>query len=233
MKIGIAKAITLSANKKIGKAATTYASQASCPSDCVFMNAGCYAERGYVGIMLRNLNKEAVRVEATVLDVAEAEADALDTMDVIAGLPLRLHTVGDCATNEAARTVAAAAKRYVARGGGIPWTYSHAWRVVDRESWGIVSVLASCETLIDVAHAKARNYATALVVDEFEGKRRYTNGDVEIIPCPAQTKEGVTCSDCRLCFNDDRLIESGFTIGFAIHGDHVTKKRARVALSNG
>jgi len=229
--VSLVKAVASSANRKIGKAATTYAAQASCPTDCVFFNAGCYAERGFVGFHLRNLNKHAVEVSATTLDVAEAEAAAIDGMKVVKGMPLRLHTVGDCATDEAAETVSAAAGRYTARGGGKAWTYTHAWRVVARKSWGKVSVLASCESEEDVAEAKKRGYATAMVVPEFEDRKRYTKGETEIIPCPAQTKHGTACSDCKLCFDDERLQKEGFTIGFAVHGDTVTKKRALKVLN--
>jgi hypothetical protein len=86
----------------------------------------------------------------------------------VPGRPLRLHTVGDCRTDEAARIVAAAAERYMDAGGGPVWTYTHAWRLVDRASWGRVSVLASCETPEQVELARARGYATAIVVDEFD-----------------------------------------------------------------
>lgn len=228
----LVRAVARSKNRKLGEASTTYAPQASCPKDCVFMNAGCYAERGYVGILLRNINKEAVRVSATTRDVADAEAAAIDAMEVLPGRPLRLHTVGDCATNTAAKKVAAAAKRFMARGGGKAWSYTHAWRKVHRSSWGDVSILASCETTADVKEAQERGYATALVVDKFESERRYEHEGVEIIPCPAQTRHK-SCSDCGLCFDDKRLVATGFTIGFEIHGDRVTKNRARLSLNGG
>lgn len=231
VKKGLVAAVTSSGNRKLGKSSTTYAAQASCPTDCVFLNAGCYAERGFVGIHLRNLNNHAVEVSATTQDVAEAEAKAIDEMDVVMGRPLRLHTVGDCATDEAARTVSAAAERYIAKGGGRVWSYTHAWRIVNRESWGAVSILASCETPEDVAAAHKRGYATSIVIEEFEGKRRYETNGIEIIPCPAQTKKGVGCSDCKLCFDDQRLKGEEYTIGFAIHGDLVTKRRAHEALA--
>jgi hypothetical protein len=88
---------------------------------------------------------------------------------------MRLHTVGDCRTDEAAKIVAAAAERYMDAGGGPVWTYTHAWRLVDRASWGRVSVLASCETPEQVELARARGYATAIVVDEFDDRTASTS----------------------------------------------------------
>lgn len=228
----IAKAVARSTNEKIGDCATTYAAQASCPSSCVFKDGGgCYAEYGRMAVGLTNpLNRGAALVEATPLDVAEAEALAIDEMATLRKRPLRLHTVGDCATDEAARIVAAAAERYMDRGGGPVWTYTHAWRDVDRASWGRVSVLASCENVADVAEARARGYAPSIVVEEFADRKRYSDSECELLPCPAQTTENVACSSCRLCMDDQGLLERGYAIAFAVHGSANVVKAAVRAL---
>lgn len=227
----LALAVAASNNSKIGAAATTYAAQTSCPSSCVFFDGGgCYAESGATGVFVTTpLNKAARARPHTPLDVAQAEADAIDGLCVRPGTPLRLHTVGDCASDAAAALVAAAAARYEARGGGPVWTYTHAWRTVRRSSWGAVNVFASCETPLDVAEARARGYATALVVEEFPTDRRYDEDTVQVVPCPSQTR-GRTCTSCRLCFNDTARRDAGVTIGFAVHGDMHARKKARHAL---
>lgn len=170
----LALVVPLSSNEKLGEAVATYASQGSCPSDCVFLDGGgCYAEDGPVGkFVTAPLNRAAG--EADALDVARFEADLIDDLVVVFGRPLRLHVVGDCASDEAAGIVARAAERYMERGGGQAFTYTHAWRVVDRRSWGKVSVLASCETTEDVLCAHERGYATALVVQSFVHETRYS-----------------------------------------------------------
>lgn len=258
MPLAIAK--TVSGNSKIGDAAVTYAAQQSCPSSCRFKDGGgCYAENGRIAASATiPLNRFATEHQATALDVAEAEADAIDRMEVIPGRPMRLHTVGDCPTNECAAIVADASGRYMERGGGQVWTYTHAWREVDRKAWGNVSVLASCETTQDVFEARQRGYATALVVDEFPTHRRYAPGHIgvsaytenddtlrqvteggvklpypaqDVLPCPAQTKHR-TCTDCRLCFDDGMLRRQGYSIGFAIHGTASVVKKARMALED-
>lgn len=231
----VATAKEQSGNAKLGDCATTYAAQVSCPTSCVFFDGGgCYAETGRVGKFVTSpLNDAAARVGASALDVASAEREAIDRLSATDGRPLRLHTVGDCASNEAARIVSAAAARYMERGGGPVWTYTHAWRDVSRESWGAVSVLASCETPMDVELARARGYATALVVEEFQGDRRYLAGtsQVPVLPCPAQTRDR-SCSTCRLCFNDTALRDRGYSIGFELHGIPYAIRQARLALRN-
>lgn len=243
----VATAKVHSDNSKLGDAAATYVAQVSCPSDCVFYaGGGCYAEGGRLGkFVTEPLNDAAARTGATALDAAHAEAAVIDGLVVPAGWPLRLHTVGDCATDEAARVVAAAAARYVARGGGPVWTYTHAWRTVARASWGTVSVLASCETAQDVWDARQRGYATAIVVPEFPGHRRYAPGypgvgaytapgaplAQDVLPCPAQTR-GRTCSTCRLCLDDVALRRRGYSIGFEVHGVPYAQRAARAALAD-
>lgn len=229
---GMAVATARSLNRKVGAAAVTYAAQGSCPTDCAFLGAGCYAEGASAGLLTRKLNENAGG--AGPWEIALAEAEAIDAIDPLyEGQPMRLHTVGDCATEQAARIVAAAAERWTARGGGRVWTYTHAWRVVSREAWGVVSVLASCETPLDVFQARVRDYATALVVDTFDQDGRYPiAGDgtlVELVPCPAQTRD-VPCTDCGLCFYDRRRYDAGVTIGFAVHGDMASTRQARGVL---
>jgi hypothetical protein len=242
--LAIAKPST--GNSKLGEAAATYAAQQSCPSGCVFIDGGgCYAETGRLGKFVTSPLNAAARGAGPV-EVARAEAEAIDSLAVPVGRPLRLHVVGDCPDDECANIVARAAERYVERGGGPVWTYTHAWREVDRKSWGKVSVLASCETPMDVWLAAQRGYATALVVEEFPTHRRharlmpgqqlteFATGDdvkVDVLPCPSQTKDR-SCTDCRLCLDDTKLRQRGYSIGFALHGIPVAKQRARLALSN-
>lgn len=233
MTVGLAIAKTSSGNAKLGDCATTHAAQASCPQSCVFKDGGgCYAESGRQGMFVtRRLNETQALLNASALDVALAEAEAIDAMDVVPGRPMRLHTVGDCSTDECALVVSAAAERYVARGGGTVWTYTHGWRDVDRDSWGSVSVLASCEKSEDIIAATERGYATALVVEEFESDSRYPIGTEEVLPCPSMTRH-VACSDCRLCFDDDGLRSRGYSIAFELHGIPYAIRAARQALRN-
>jgi len=214
-------ATSRSLNRKTGTAAVTYAAQGSCPTSCPFLGAGCYAEGASIGIHTRRLN--AAARNATALEIALAEAEAIDAMEVrLEGQALRLHSVGDCASNLAARIVARACARWQERGGGPVWTYTHAWREVDREAWGIVSVLASCETFAQVAEARERGYAAAIVVEEF---------GAGMVACPAQTRH-TSCTDCRLCFDDAGLRRRRKVIGFRVHGDAASQHQA-VATLNG
>jgi hypothetical protein len=227
----LAIAVERTANRKLGDASTTHASQISCPASCPFYTRGCYAETGMQNFVTRRLNAAEGNAAAT----AATEAAAIGTLS--GTRPLRLHTVGDCATPEAARMVSSAADAYRAIDGQPVWTYTHAWRDVPRDAWGTVSVLASCETEADVQQAQARGYATALVAEHRDGKRAWRTPGFpwyipaqRYIPCPQQTSER-TCSDCRLCFDDTALRARNATIVFSPHGSGA--KRVRAALTQG
>ena len=209
----LAIAVKKTGNTKVGDVAVTHAAQGSCPTSCTFLGSGCYAETGQQKWVTHRLNRSAAT--ATPRQIALAEAEAIRKLN--GKKPLRLHVVGDCPDEESARIVSAAADEYRAKHNQPVWTYTHAWRTVPREAWGNVSVLASCETPADVAQAKKRGYATAIVVAQFQSQKRHQFASVDAIPCVEQTK-GVTCDKCRLCFNDDYLRDSGRTIALEGHG---------------
>lgn len=219
-------AVETSSNGKLGPVSATYASQSSCPSSCPWIGKGCYAETGLVGHQTRRLNRSE---ERNAYRIARAEARAIDTLT--GDRLLRLHVVGDCRTDAAARQLGQAARRYEARGmlprsGRKVWTYTHAWRDVDRASWGeSVSVLASVETPADALEAMGRGYAASIVVGAFEHTTAYPlTEELTLIPCPNQLR-GITCRDCGLCRDDARLRERGLVIAFEAHGQRARSVR--------
>ena len=218
-------AIETTDNRKLGPVSATYASQDSCPGSCPWFGQGCYAEHGPISFTTHRLNRSTVR---GALRIAEAEARAIDTLT--GDRLLRLHIVGDARTDAAAKVLGKAAARYSARGnvprrGRKVWGYTHAWRTVSRDSWGnAVSILASVETVRDARQAMERGYAAAVVVANFERETAYPIDGVTVVPCPEQTR-GITCRDCGLCRDDERLRSAGLVIAFEAHGSGAVNMR--------
>lgn len=227
----IATAVERSGNGKIGNASATSVAQVSCPPKCPRYHAGCYAESGPQGMYVTSkLNKAAANSTATALDAAEAEANAIAKLT--GRRPLRLHVVGDCASNTTAKLVSTAAKEHTQKHNQPAWTYTHGWRETQRKNWQTVSVLASVEHPDEIQQARAKGYATAIVVPAFESTKRYAlaNGE-QVIPCPQQTGKAENCTACKLCFNDQYLHQSKLTIAFEVHG--TGKRKALAAISAG
>jgi hypothetical protein len=226
-------AVEDSGNGKLGLCSATYVAQASC-GKCVFKAHGCYAQYGRVGIITRRLNRAVQEQGLTPLQLARLEAEAIDGLS--GDRPLRLHVVGECRTNAAARLVGLACSHYARRGGwdrrggGVgrrraAWGYTHSWREVARESWGPdVSILASCETFTACHEAMSRGYAAAVVVHEFRVPQAYREGGLTVLPCPHETA-GVKCRECGLCRDADRLLAGGIVIGFQAHSAGAAKVR--------
>jgi hypothetical protein len=215
-----------SSNTKIAgskKVDATYASiKATCPDTCSLKNEGCYAQTSFVGMVNHRMNRRAR--QGSPLEVARAEAKAIDQSynggKVPEGRACRLHVSGDSRTIKGTRSINAAIGRWKARGGGDVWSYTHAWAHVPRHEWSHISVLASIESVADVETVRRQGYAPALVVSEHTTDKAHTllGSSTTFIPCPAQTKEDVSCSTCRLCFRADWLYETNRGITFAAHG---------------
>ena len=236
----MAKFISNSKNVKIAgkfKVAATYAPiRQSCPPTCELKNTGCYAQQSYVGMINRKL--EAGHAGDSPLMVAKSEAAAIDAGFPKGvpqdggrgqGRPLRIHVSGDCRTIGGAKVVAAAARRYTQRGGGPVWSYTHAWRRVPRSAWEGVSTLASVKGIQDILEAREQGYAPAMVVPEHKDDRKYRVGNFHFIPCPAQTRD-LACTDCRLCFDADKLLERKQGIAFAAHGSKTKEIKRRLKV---
>jgi len=213
-------AVERASNKKLSvgkRCSATYVSLKACPP-CPLWEV-CYTKSGPISFTVAPLTDSGVTAPE---DIARQEAAAIRTLT--GTYPLRLHVSGDCKTAFAASIVAEAACEHSAKFGQGVWTYTHAWRVVERAAWEGVSVLASCETLADVEGAHARGYAPALVVTEHEKETAYPLGEgFTGIPCPQQTGRSASCVDCKLCFKADRLHAGKKVILFALHGANKSK----------
>lgn len=209
----------------------------TCPAGCPFKNNGCYAQAGNVRLA-RRLDEAAAGMSAE--QVVRRGADAIDRAfthgvpqdGAHGGRDLRLLESGDVANAAGARALAGAAQRWLERGGGTVWAYTHWWREIPREAFGPIKIAASVETVDDADKAHERGFLPALVVPEFQHAKPYTlegsRNRLKLIPCPFETK-GKTCAECRLCL--DRTPKRA-AIGFAAHGPGLRKVKEQLVAVN-
>ncbi len=231
------KNMKIVANRSRGQVATTYASiEASCPSSCGLRGNGCYGQQGHVGMVNARLSRGVTAPDSlrAALDessairagIASFRGGVVPQDGAKGGRDLRLHTLGDCATIEAAEILGAACREWMEAGGSKPWTYTHAWRDVPRVAWGEhVSVFASVDKAEDAREARALGYAIAYVTDKFQDTRAYHDlaFAYRSIPCPAQTREDIGCADCRLCMDDQGMAARQHAVVFEAHGRQAKK----------
>ncbi len=209
--------------------------ETTCPDTCAFKGGGCYVRSGFTATMSRNLDDvarhysvdEVIREEVRLIDGAFPLPKGVPQDGARGGRDLRLHVGGDIRTRNHARWLGSAADRYRERGGGLVWSFTHAWRDVPRVEWGYaVSVLASVERPEEIESAREHGYAAAIVLNQFPSTKAFTlpGTTARIIPCPAETV-GRTCVECRLCLDAGKLFERNFAIAFEAHGPGVKKVR--------
>ena len=214
--------VETSLNRKTGPVSATYAPRQTCPTDCRFLRAGCYAESYPCRYHFERISRQAEG--KSPLEIARHEAQGITSMS--GRYPLRLHVSGDCADTQSAREIATACAVYHSKHGCPVWAYTHAWRDIPCDAWGPISILASCESIIDAKIAVNNGYCAAIVLSD-PIERRIRIGDLQVIPCLEQAK-GTPCVSCRLCFNADRLRKNGKIIAFFPHGG--AAKLARRAI---
>jgi hypothetical protein len=232
----------------------TYVSiSATCPNSCVFKDNGCFAQNGFIRRITRPLDEQVKEAQITGLEVAKNEASLMDRAfagrwarhhnriprdGARGGRDLRLHVGGDVSGSDAVVVLAAAARRWIKRGGGDVWTYTHRWRDIPVELWGPIRVWASTETVAEALEAKSLGYRASMTLDQgFSITRRHNFADrsakdqVEVIPCPWETRR-VPCNRCRLCLREN--IPGNPVIGFKVHGNEDSGELAesRAAVRN-
>ena len=211
-----AKSIEITKAAKITDLSATYASQSTCDISCKFLDNGCYAEVGPV-----SWHKPDKPRQIPAIEVTENEAEHIRHLS--GTRPLRLHVVGDAYNTECAEILEKACNEYSNRYDMPVFTFTHSWRHIPRESWGDISVLASCETMEEVLQARERGYATAIVRPNPPPAARaikHADGSKEL-PCVHETRD-IPCIKCGLCMNDKQLIAERISIRFHAHGSRKT-----------
>lgn len=208
-------AVEQSQNSKLGNGAmsTTYASIHSCPDVCPFKTTGaCYGHNGPPAATWKRLNT----IDIDIVKIAEEEAKAIDNLS--GKYHLRIHTLGDCQTNETAQIVSSSSEKFMSKHGKKAFTYTHSWRTVDRESWKNVSILASCETPQECIQAMNKGYAASIVVSDFDKHSFYIKDNVRFVPCPKQIGRKDSCLTCKMCMKDKSLLKTKTVVAFKAHG---------------
>lgn len=213
----------------------TYVSiEKTCPNSCPMKkDRTCYASIGFVGIHEKRSTKYSKKLTPYML--AGQEAKKIIKNSNTKSKFLRLHVSGDSITKKGTELIADACELWINKTKGKVWSYTHAWEKVSRSKWGKVSILASVDTIDQANKAFELKYTPAIIVPKFESKKAFylKGSDIKWIPCPAQTHEEISCTDCKLCLNSDKLLSLKCGIAFEAHGVTKEKIKRRLNVING
>ena len=209
--------VSKSSDSKIGKIVASYSPLDTCPDSCVFKSGGCYA---WGLFYLRILGKkiEDGRIKARSLK------DALSSRDK--NCKVVRHRVAGDVVGDVEGTIEEC--HMVEQEGLINIGYTHDWETEATQplkEW----FRASCNTLEEVAKAKAMGWATTLAVHG-ENIPKTTNIDGQRgVLCPARHdvagKKDITCNDCTLCKVTDKT--KNIVVMFEVHGTKKTINEAK------
>lgn len=219
-------------------AATMRAVGATCPNTCQFLPeklggrkgaGGCYAAGGPVHW----------RSKGALPEDTDGGDYLLFTKTLPKGWPVRLHVAGDFFKDSAvdAAYTEMVLRAHRERPDLQAWTYTHDFRAMREAGYGAdvmnaaggLVVNASCDTLFDAHEAAWEGWPVVVTVHSGEKRRRWTEGELDIVMCPNQSMAdgngvgGVACNTCLLCAKP-----RSFAIAFRHHGTGTKKADARV-----
>lgn len=199
---------------KTGPIPVSISEDSTCPDVCPFKNQGCYAKYGNLTIHWRRVSKhlQGKKWGKFLEDVKTIAAGQLWRHNQAGDLPGKGNRINKYKLFQ----LAAAALH--TRG----FTYTHkpltpankrAIQTVNENTTFTINLSGN-----NVAHAdelKAQNVGPVTVVMPMDAPAvSYTPAKNKIIICPAQQREGITCSTCQLCYRKNRSV----IIGFRAHG---------------
>ena len=206
--------IKKSSNKKLGKIPATTSPRQTCPPSCPLIGkGGCYGDSGF-----------HTRLNWDKVDAGERGQEYSQAMSEINKLPdgqlWRHNVVGDLQGANDRIDGRALKQLTAANRGKRGFTYTHYPVVGNRlkiqtANANGFTVNISANNPVQARQIKAKYPqlpVVTVVPDNFwhDGQNRQQN----IVRCPAETSERITCSTCKLCQVSDRKD----IVGFTVHG---------------
>lgn len=214
-------------NRKTGCVPTAYigdsweTAYASCKG-CALLDKTCYA---WNGAMMKGYS--------AVLKTYARDPARYDFYNAIVNRHrkakmIRIGALGDPA--RADRVSLLTAVDFARREGLSVVGYTHHWRSEPRTGMLRKTLMASCNNLGETSEAIKLGWRpTVLLQWNHEGNTFKLPSGGKGVVCPAQTKENVTCNDCRMCDPNHPVWEAGKiqAIGFVDHSPKARKAAAR------
>lgn len=203
-------------NRKTGPIPVTYGSRKSCPPSCPHYEDDCYGEDFHTSLAWDRVDTQGVPLPGLVNFINMMPLGQLWRDKVVGDLPGEGEHVDAAALGEVV-------KANIGRRG---FTYTHKksaqaikW-IRHANEWGYTINLSADDAGEADALAELQAGPVVCIVPMDTPAKTTTPAGRNIVVCPAQLKEGVTCFTCELCQRRDRTV----IVGFRAHGS-----KARIA----
>jgi len=220
--------INQSTNSKVGLGVAVSTSTATtCPDACPLKRAGCYADSGPLALHWRKVTKAERGL------IWRAFIKSVQALPV--GWKFRHNQAGDLLgqNNRIHRGMLRQLAGAVASRSLRAWTYTHkpltksnVAAIKEANESGFV-VNLSADNLKEADRKAATGLPVTVILPRDAAPVTYTPQGRKVVTCPAQTRQGTTCSSCMLCQRGDRSV----IVGFKVHGTGA-KKAEKVALNS-
>ena len=197
------KFVRVSGNRKTGPIPVTYSSRDTCPDSCALKGAGCYAEGGPVLWQWRKARDDLAALLAFIRSIP---GGSLWRHNVAGDLP----GDGDALDADALHKIARANR------GRRGFTYTHKPATRDNVTAMHDATRAGFTINLSADNAAAADDLAAhglpvvVVIPADAPKVTRTPRGRQIVQCPAENTDRVTCSNCGLCAIADRPYLIGF-----------------------
>lgn len=209
----------ISSNAKTGPIPVTTSHKGTCPASCPLKANGCYADNYHLNNHWEKVTK------------GERGTDWAGLCDQVKALPKgqlwRHNQAGDLPSKGNLIDREALTQLVKANKGKQGFTYTHHDPFIQGNQWAIqganlkgFSVNVSTEQPWQAALLVKVHKLPAVTLLPLDAPKTQMVEGVQVVKCPAQSSDKVTCASCGLCAIADR----DYVIGFEVHG--TGKKKA-------
>jgi len=216
-----------SSNVKTGSIPVTTTERKSCPATCPFNDGSCYGMSGF-----------HLRMHWEKVSKGERGTDWQGLCDFVESLPTqqvwRHNQAGDLPHNEGFINRELINQLVDSNTGKRGYTYTHHSNcahnisILKYSNKRGFTINKSCETLEQVDNIMSIGLPAVVVIPSDQEPPKTTPQGRPIKVCPAQTQQGMTCKDCKLCSVSNRRC----AVAFLTHGTQAKKaNKTLVSLS--
>jgi len=214
--------VAVTANQKLGPMPAAYSPSHTCPDSCRLKNNGCYAGEGPIKTVWNRIDRGEIG--------SPWKTFLTKVRNLEPGQVWRFGTTGDLPGRNRSIDSGMLAELVAANAGKMGYTYTH--KPMTRRNISAVAKAVAKGFVINISADSPRmadrltplGLPMVTMVSGDTSDKFITPAGRPGIICPAQSRDNVTCKQCRLCARPSHIL-----IGFHPHGNRLQKVEKIIA----